>query len=412
MLKLALSLLVLAAWEIHAADWPQLLGPERSGIADEREKAVTQSLPSEGPVIMWKKPLGTGFAGPVVAGGKVIVCHRLGDEVNIEALDAQTGKEMWKTTYATNYRDSFGFDNGPRACPTVADGKVFIHGAEGLVAALALEDGKKLWAFDTVKELGSGQGFFGRACAPLFYKGRVIVTPGGRNAAGAAGVIALDADTGKLAWQSVEDEAAYSAPVVRESATPTLLCWMRNHLFLCDAADGKVLDSVRWRSEMDASVNASVPVWGTEDRFFISACYGVGGAVFKATPTKLEKLWSKENALDCHYGTALFAHGHLYGFHGRQEQGQTLRCISATDGAVKWESPQVPGGSLLLVGDTLVVVTEGGELWLVAATPQSFQQLAVAQILRAGHRSFPAFSNGVLYARDGRQMVAVDLRAK
>ena len=77
-----------------------------------------------------------------------------------------------------------------------------------------------------------------------------------------------------------------------------------------------------------------------------------------------------------------------------------------------WESPQVHGGTLLLVKETLVVVTEAGELWLVEATPQTFHQVATAQILRAGHRSYPALSDGILYARDGRQMVAVDLRAK
>ena len=135
--------------------------------------------------------------------------------------------------------------------------------------------------------------------------------------------------------------------------------------------------------------------------------------MFKQTSAlKLEKRWNKEESLDCHYGTPILSRGHLYGFHGRQEQGQTLRCVRAEDGKVVWESPQVKGGTLLLVKDTLAVVTESGELWLVEATPQSFNQLATGQILRAGHRSYPSLSNGILYARDGKGMVAVDLRAK
>ena len=395
-----------------AAGWPQFLGPDRSGIASDSEPSIERSFPSSGPVILWKKPLGTGFAGPVVTGGKVIVCHRVDDEVNIEALDAMTGKEVWKTSYKTNYRDSFGFDNGPRACPTVADGKVFVHGAEGILTALDLASGKALWAYDTVKELESPQGYFGRACAPLYHDGKVILTPGGRNEKGPAGVIALNAKDGSLAWQSVDDESAYSSPVVRMSTPPTMVCWMRNQLVLCNAADGKVLDSMRWRSEMDASVNASVPVWGIDDRFFITASYGVGGAMFKVDANaKLTKVWAHEETIDSHYSTPVFHRGHLYGFHGRQEQGQTLRCVSAEDGKVKWESPQVKGGTLLLVKETLVVVTESGELWLVEESPQAFNLLATAQILRAGHRSYPALSNGILYARDGKGMVAVDLRA-
>jgi hypothetical protein len=58
------------------------------------------------------------------------------------------------------------------------------------------------------------------------------------------------------------------------------------------------------------------------------------------------------------------------------------------------------------------VLTESGELWLVEESPQSFNQLASAQILRAGHRAYAALSNGIFYARDGKGMVAVDLRAK
>jgi outer membrane protein assembly factor BamB len=127
---------------------------------------------------------------------------------------------------------------------------------------------------------------------------------------------------------------------------------------------------------------------------------------------ELKQIWTGEGALDCHYGTPVYYDKHLYGFHGRQEQGQTLRCINAADGKSLWESPRVRGGGVIRVKDTLVLVTEGGELWLVAASPEKFNQLASAQILRAGHRSFPAFSNGILYARDGKELVAVDLRAK
>jgi outer membrane protein assembly factor BamB len=399
-----------------AADWPQFLGPNRDGAADEAEPAIAKGFPSSGPGVLWRAKLGSGFAGPAVADGKVIVFHRKGDEVQVQALDPANGKELWSFRYITDYVDSFGFDNGPRATPTIAKGKVIVHGAEGLVHALDLKTGAKLWRFDTVKELKSPQGFFGRAGAPLVAGTNVIITAGGSNAKGAAGVVALKLEDGSLAWQAVDDEASCSSPMLKDEA---LVCWMRNNLVICDKGTGIIEFQQHLRSDMDASVNAATPVWCGGDSFFTSACYGVGGSLWKMTVSSsgkgsprvdLKQTWTGEGALDCHYGTPVFFKGHLYGFHGRQEQGQTLRCIRATDGKSLWESPKVRGGGVLRVKDTLVLVTEAGELWLVEATPERFKQLANAQILRAGHRSFPAFANGVLYARDGQELVAVDLK--
>lgn len=399
-----------------AADWPQFLGPNRDGAADEGEAAIARSFASSGPNVLWRAKLGAGFAGPAVAGGVVVIFHRVGDQAQVQALDATNGKEVWSFAYTTDYVDSFGFDNGPRATPTIAAGKVIVHGAEGMVHAIDLKTGARLWRYDTVKELKSPQGFFGRACAPLVAGRNVIITAGGGNEKGAAGVVALKVDDGSLAWQSVDDEASCSSPVIRDNA---LICWLRNKIVVCDKDTGIIEFQQHLRSDMDASVNAATPVWCGADSLFTSACYGVGGSLWKMTVTRvpkrspqvmLKQIWTGEGALDCHYGTPLYFGDHLYGVHGRQEQGQTLRCIRAGDGKSLWESPRVRGGGIIRVKNTLVMVTEEGELWLVAATPEKFDQLASAQILRAGHRSSPAFANGVLFARDGGELVAVDLR--
>ena len=393
----------------HAADWPQLLGPARDGKAAEGERLAAQ-FSSSGPKVLWTHPLGSGFAGPVVAEGKTIVFHRVGDKTMVEAIGARDGTDIWRFTYENSYKDNFGMDDGPRGCPAVAQGKVVVHGAEGMVHALNLADGSLLWKYDTVKETGSPQGFFGRACSPLIVEDKVILTPGGRTAQGPAGVIALNLADGRLVWQAVEDEAGYASPVVHGSA---VFCWMRNNIAAISIADGKVLLQKPLRSEMNASVNAAQPVWVDEDRVFTSAGYGVGAHLWKwGAAGKLTQVWHKEDALECHYSTPVSHQGYLYGFHGRQEFGQHLRCVRADDGNVMWESGRVPGGTLLLVKDTLLVITEAGELWMVDATPEKFNRRAQEQIVKGGHRSYAAFSNGVLYVRDDRQLVAVDLRAE
>lgn len=397
---------------LAGADWPQFLGPHRNGAADASEPALPESFPTE-PKTLWKKELGTGFAGPVVRDGKVIMFHREGDEAVVEALETTDGSRAWRFSYPSNYADSFGFDNGPRATPTLHNGRVFTHGAEGMVHALDFKTGALLWKYDTVSDLQSPQGFFGRAGAPLVTDGKVIITAGGSNSRGPAGVIALDESTGKLVWQSVDDEASYSSPVAYGPPdNRRLLCWMRNELWSLDAATGKVRHHQRLRSGMDASVNAATPIPVGEGDFFLSAGYGVGGTIWSLEPDDSPFAPAKlgEDLLESHYSTAVFLDYHLYGFHGRQETGQNLRCVDLNEGKVSWESPRVPGGTLLLVHDKLLVVTELGELWIVRATPDKFQQLSVSQILRAGHRSYPAYANGLLFARDGEKLVAVRVR--
>jgi outer membrane protein assembly factor BamB len=400
------ALLVFISCSAIAADWPQFLGPQRNGVADKSEPALPDTFPGD-LTPLWKKSVGAGFAGPVVVGGQVIIIHRESSDMTTEALDAKTGEPAWRTVYTTDYIDSFGFDNGPRAVPAIADGRVFTFGPEGRATAMDLKTGKELWHYDTAAALGSEQGFFGRAPSPLIMGDKVIFAPGGSLDGKPAGLIALDTASGKPAWNAVDDQAGCASPIIIPGG---LLAWMRNQLWSLDST-GKVLASQPLRSSMDASVNAATPVDCGGGHYLISAGYGVGAHLLRIADGKIETVWKKEDTLDCHYATPVRVGDHLYGFHGRQESGMNLRCIEIATGKVAWEDPDgVPGGTLIAVGDKLLVVTERGELWVVRATPEKFQQLAAIQILRAGHRSHAAYSDGILYARDSEHLIAVKLR--
>src|SRR5258708_4897652 len=91
---------------LSAQDWPQFLGPQRNGVYSGPPLATT--WPAGGPRRVWQKPIGTGFAGPVIAGGRVILFHRVSDEEVVDALDAKTGASQWHAAYRTSYRDDFG----------------------------------------------------------------------------------------------------------------------------------------------------------------------------------------------------------------------------------------------------------------------------------------------------------------
>jgi hypothetical protein len=181
-----------------AAEWPQFLGPNRDGTAPEQR--VADKWPADGPPVLWTKKVGQGFSGPVVADARAVVFHRVGDEEVVECLDAATGEQKWRSRYPTRYRDDFGFDEGPRATPSMIGGRVYTFGAVGVLACWGLEDGGKKWAVDTKSAFHAGKGYFGPACSPLVENDVVVLNVGGRDG---AGVVAFDRFDGKVRWTLV-----------------------------------------------------------------------------------------------------------------------------------------------------------------------------------------------------------------
>ena len=404
-----LLLLTTSLTMVRGADWPQFLGLQRDGKASA-ETPLLKDIPDDGWKILWKHDCGAGFAGPVVSGGTTVLFHRVGDQHVVEAMDALSGKVLWKTEWPTTYQDEFGFDKGPRSCPTVDGGVIFCYGADGSLAALQLADGKELWRKDLAAELTSEKGFFGRSCAPLVTETLVLIAAGGDG----AGVAAFDRKTGALKWKALKDEAGYASPILmRPPQGPRAVFFTREGVAGLEPNTGKVAFTEPFRAKMHASVNAATPVAVDATHVFTSACYDVGAAVWEiGKDDKLTAVWRAGDKLDCHYSTPVLVDGNLYGFHGRQESGQQLRCVSAKDGTVRWSTP-LAAGHVIACGTRLVILTEGGELILTSASSDKAPTLtARGEILRGGHRAPPALANGLLFAKDKSSLVCVDLRGE
>ena len=208
----AAVLALFVAVPLAAADWPQFLGPDRNGIYSGPE--LNDKWPASGPRVVWRKQIGAGLSGPVVAQNHLILFHRVDDREIVESFDARTGASQWRHAYPTTYRDDFGFDEGPRAVPVVADGIVYTFGAEGRLHAIDLATGKPFWNVDTMRQFGVAKGFFGAAGSPLIEGGKVMANVGGKN----AGIVAFDAKTGKVLWSATSMRRATH----RESPLPFL----------------------------------------------------------------------------------------------------------------------------------------------------------------------------------------------
>ncbi len=355
-----------------AADRPQFLGPTRNGVYAGTDLAKT--WPTEGPPVVWQKKVGAGFSGPAVSGHLVVLFHRSDDKEIIDCMDARTGAVKWTFSYPTEYRDDFGFDEGPRATPCIADGNVYAFGAEGMLTCLDFLSGKKIWQLDTKAEFHQGKGFFGMACSPMVEGANLLLNLGGQ---GGAGIVAFDKDTGKVAWKCANDEAGYASPIAATIHDHRYAFFFtRAGLVAADPADGKVQFQFHWRSRENASVNAATPVI-IDDMIFLSACYGTGAVLLKIQGNGVEKLWSGDDILSNHYMTSVRRGDFLFGIDGRCDPGfspaPSLRCVEWKTGKIRWEEGSVGAASLILAGDRLAGPHGTGRVSLRVRDRRRFQ---------------------------------------
>ncbi|MBI2684930.1 MAG: PQQ-like beta-propeller repeat protein [Acidobacteria bacterium] len=382
-----------------AGDWPQHLGPARNGFYPDADF----NWSGGGLQTVWTREVGAGFAAPSAAGGKLLVFHRLASNEVIEALDAKTGKTLWKSEYSTTYRDDFGFDEGPRGAPCVADGRVYTYGAEGTLTATDVATGKRLWQRNAMKDFHSPKGYFGAVCAPVTFENKVLVGVGGSHG---GGIVAFDSGDGKTAWQALNDEAGYSSPVIAPlNGQPRAVFFTRAGLAVLDPRDGKVHAQMRWRSRSAASVNAATPLI-SGNQIFLTASYGTGAVLLDMSSGQPKEIWSGDDSLSAHYATPVLKDGYLYGYHGRQETGAELRCVEWKSGKVKWTNDKFGAGSILLVRNRILMVRENGQIVLAEATPAAFKGVATHRSIEGTIRAYPAIANGMLYVRNATNQLA------
>lgn len=400
--------LLLLLWSVRlalAADWPQFLGPAGNGVTEDIVRA--QAWPKEGPTRVWQKKIGQGFSGPVVSEGRVILFHRREDLEIIDCLNTTNGAVVWSASCPTAYRDDFGFDEGPRATPSIRNGYVFTFGAEGRLTAWDFTNGLKRWDVDTKSRFGAKKGFFGIASSPLVVSNILVVAVGGSKG---AAIVGFDISTGDVRWQTGDDDAGYASPFAAKLGNQSYgFVLTRSFMTILDPQTGKALVKHPWRPSMDASVTAASPlVIGST--VFLTASYGVGAAALRFDGEKLTQLWASDDALSSHYATPVHHRGFIYGFDGRQEQRCNLRCVDLQTGKVKWSEDRIGGGTLMVVGNDLLVLMEKGELIQAPATQAGFKPINRAQIIGFETRAYPALANGLFYARSKQELVCIDLR--
>jgi outer membrane protein assembly factor BamB len=408
---LACAIAVAAAAGGVAGDWPQMLGPGRDGRAalDER---LAESWPAAGPPVAWRRPVGSGYAGLAVVGGRAILFHREGDREVVECLDAANGRSIWNSGYTTGFRPQVGSGDGPLCTPVVSAGRVVTFGAQGVLAVHDLDEGTLRWRRETHREFSAPEGYFGAGATPLVVGERVVVNVGGRG----AGLVAFSLASGETLWQATDEPASYSAPVEAVvNGRPHVLAVTRYRCLLVDAEVGRV----RWEFSFGMrgpTVNGASPaVFAGEradrrSRLLVTASYGIGSVAAAFDDAGFQRLWEGVEPLASQYATPVVLGAHAFCIDGRDDLPPTaLTCINLAQGRATWTEPGFGYGTLVAAGDLLIAAKTDGEIVLLRANPERFEPLASFQAVSGTLRALPALAGGRLYVRDDDTLVCLEV---
>ena len=377
--------LAAASW-VSAQDWPQMLGPDRSGQAMEHSKL---NVPwPENAAVAWQAEVGSGYAGPAVSGEQVLVLHRQGQSEMLESFDLDDGQSRWQATWTASYRSSIDPDDGPRCVPTVAtngDSKLAIcYGAAGDLSAVDVQTGKLRWHRPLRSEYQADDGYFGAGSAPLVLGQRVVICLGGKQ----AGIIAVDLESGKTLWTATDYDASYAAPIAVDPRT--LLVVTRLQTVLVDAATGQVLSEIRFGSR-GPTVNAATPIAIGGGRYLLTASYGVGMTILSTAARQLDELLRGSDLLSSQYATPVLSGGRLIGIDGRADVGvASLRSIDLEAQEIVWNQADFGTAHLIAIGPQVLALTSSGRLALIDATADSYREIAHCQLPAGTYRAPPA----------------------
>lgn len=389
-------------------DWPQFLGPHRNGIS--AETGLIEKWPEEGPKEVWRAPGGVGMSGLAIRDGRLVTMVQRAGKQWLAAHDARTGKPLWQVELAPEYRNAMG--DGPRATPTIAGDRVFAFTGEGILAAVSFSDGKLLWSHDLLTELEAEEADYGMACSPLVVGELVIVTVGAPRAA----VAAFETRSGKLAWQAGEDPAGYSSPtVLKVGGREQLVASTGASVLGMAPQNGAIL----WRYPFETNFNCNIaaPI-AIDDRVFISAGEDHGSVLLALQPAgrrfETDEVWSSlgtKSVLRSEWQTPILLGGYLYGMDNVGGAGPIthLTCIKADTGERAWQQARFGKGNLIAADGKLFASTMKGELVVLQATPEKYEEIG-RKVVVGATRQAPALAGGLLYLRDDADIVCLDVR--
>jgi outer membrane protein assembly factor BamB len=381
------------------ADWPGFRGPHRDGIIPGVR--IETDWSASPPVEMWRRPIGPGWSSFAVRGDLFYTQEQRGSDEVVACYKLTTGEPVWKHSDAARFWES-NAGAGPRATPTLSNGRAYTFGATGIVNALDATSGAVVWSRNAASDTGVKIPGWGFASSPLVVDGVVVVATAGK-------LVAYEIATGKPRWLGPAGGGGYSSPHLMTIDGVSQILLLSGHGATSVApADGTLL----WEYPWPSNVRIVQPGLASDGDFLMGNGEGVGGTGIRrvavahgSTGWTTEERWTSAG-LKPNFNDFVVHKGHVYGF-----DGSILACIDLKDGKRVWKGGRYGNGQLILLPDqdVLLVLSEDGDLALVKATPDQFTELARSPAIRGKTWNHPVLAGDVLLVRNGEEMAAFRL---
>ena len=380
--------------------FPQFLGPDRNGVlSGPRLQTDWAKRPPE---ILWRQNVGPAWSGFAVVGVMAVTQEQHGDEEIVIARALLTGREVWRHADKARYNTVIAGE-GPRATPTISEGRVFTVGATGILNCLDLATGRRLWSRNLIAE-GAKMAQWGCASSPLLV-GELVVVHGGEDAP--KSLEAFQIADGKPAWSASGLSPSYASPITATLAdVPQVLAFNDGSVAAHDPATGKLLWQKSWGN---GNVVCSSPVVVSSNRVLFSSGYGVGAELLEISRNDVGKMsvnsiW-KSMRMKAKFSHLFARDGFLYGL----DDG-IFACVNLADGSLRWKEGRYGHGQGLLVGENYLLMAESGELVLLKPTPDAPNELARFRVFNSKTWNPPALVGDLLFVRNDQEAACVRLK--
>ncbi len=378
------------------AGWPGFRGPDRDSVIPGLR--IETDWSASPPVELWRRPIGPGWSSFAVRGNLLYTQEQRGADEVVACYNATTGEPVWRHRDAARFWESNG-GAGPRATPTLSDGRVYTFGATGILNVLDAGDGSVVWSSNAASDADAKVPSWGFASSPLVVGDVVIVAVEGA-------LVAYDLATGDPRWFGPDGGDGYSSPhLFTIDGVAQILLMSRAGATSVAPADGTLLWEHPWpggtrivQPALTANGDILISRGETTGMRRIAVTHGPGGWT-------IEERWTSIR-LKPYFSDFVVHEGHAFGF-----DSSILACIDVEDGKRKWKGGRYGHGQLILLADQdlLLVLTEKGELALVAAAHDQFTELARFPAVESKTWNHPVLFEDVLLVRNGQEMAAFRL---
>jgi outer membrane protein assembly factor BamB len=381
-------------------DWPEFRGPNR----DSSAPGVTfdTDWANNPPKELWRRSVGLGWSSFTVVNGYLFTQEQRGDGEIVVCYRADTGDEVWTNHTSARFEEPMG--SGPRATPTYAKGQLFTQGGTGVLQCLDAATGDQIWESDVQSDTNAPLPPWGFASSPLLASGNVIVFTG---AANGKSVIAYDAASGEVAWTAGAGSHGYcSGQLATFDGTPQVLMISNYGIQSFDPNSGAMLWEHEWALEGFARIVQ--PLLVGDDSVLIGSGFGDGSRLLRISRSNgdwsVEERWTTKKYKP-YFNDQILHNDHVYGYHGN-----SIACVDTETGDRMWKSKRMGGQVLLLPDmDVLLCLTEKGEIVLMDAAPDSYNEIARMKAIDGKTWNHPVIAHGQLFVRNSDEMACYEL---